>query len=116
MKKFRASDSPLGERSLRGGSFTDGQTEASKLFFSSEGEGVKFGVWDCDPGKFGSHRKFDSEISYIISGTARVVDDETGDYLDVSEGDVLFIPLGWKGTWEISEPLRKFYISKKETS
>lgn len=116
MEKFRASDLPLGERSLRGGSLTDGQTEASKLFFSSEEDGFKFGVWDCDPGKFGSHRQSDSEISYIISGLARVVDDETGETLDVTGGDVLFLPLGWKGTWEIKESLRKFYISKKNIS
>lgn len=114
MKKFRASDLPLGERNLRVGSFTDGQTEASKLFLSSEEDGIKFGVWDCDPGKFDSHRKADSEISYIISGSAKVVDDKTGEFVDVSEGDVLFLPLGWKGTWEINEPLRKFYIAKKK--
>lgn len=67
------------------------------------------GVWECTPGSWSVTDRQDTETSVIVSGRARVTDAD-GTAHDLGPGDVLVLPLGWSGTWEILEPTRKVYI------
>lgn len=48
------------------------------------------------------------EYCEIISGTA-VLRDEAGGEKTLRPGDRFIIPAGFKGTWEVVEPCRKYY-------
>jgi uncharacterized cupin superfamily protein len=67
------------------------------------------GVWGCTPGSWTVTDRQDTETSIIVAGRARVTDAD-GTPHDLGPGDVLVLPLGWSGTWEILEPTRKVYI------
>jgi len=113
MKKYSIDEMDLGEKTPRSNSSTEGQLNASKGIISLNNEKLRIGVWECTQGTFGSHRETDDEVSYIISGSAEITDNDTKEKLKVQAGDILILPIGWKGDWEIIEPIRKIYISHK---
>ena len=67
------------------------------------------GVWECTPGAWTVTDRRDTEISIIVSGRARITDAD-GTARELGPGDVLVLPLGWSGSWEILEPTRKIYV------
>ncbi|MFI7913241.1 cupin domain-containing protein, partial [Acinetobacter baumannii] len=46
---------------------------------------------------------------YIISGKATLTDDKTGEAISVSEGDLIILPVGWTGRWDVTETVRKIF-------
>jgi uncharacterized cupin superfamily protein len=67
------------------------------------------GIWACTPGSWTVTDRADTEISVIVSGRARIHDAD-GTTRELTGGDVLVLPLGWSGRWEILEPTRKIYV------
>ena len=99
-----ASLEPWGQRP---GATGEAATSGWKLL-DQEGQPA-VGVWECTPGSWTVTDRRDTETSVIVSGRARVTDAD-GTAHDLGAGDVLVLPLGWSGTWEILEPTRKVYI------
>jgi uncharacterized cupin superfamily protein len=65
------------------------------------------GIWECTPGP--SHWTLETnEVIHLVAGRMTVTPDG-GDALDLGTGDVAVFPLGWSGTWEIHETVRKVY-------
>ena len=65
------------------------------------------GIWQCTPGP--SHWVLDTnEVIYLVSGRMTVTPDG-GEPREIGVGDVAVFPLGWSGTWEIHETVRKVY-------
>ena len=48
------------------------------------------------------------EVIHLVAGRMTVTPDG-GEATEISAGDVAVFPLGWSGTWEIHETVRKVY-------
>lgn len=67
------------------------------------------GVWECQPGGWPVVDRPDTEFTYIISGRAVLTDDASGEEVLVTGGDLIILPPGWSGRWDVIETVRKVY-------
>ena len=67
------------------------------------------GVWECDPGGWPVVDRPDTEFTYILSGKALLTDENSGQVIEISSGDLVILPPDWTGRWDILEPVRKVY-------
>lgn len=78
-------------------------------FTNASGE-VSAGVWACERGSwriaFGPSK---DEYFYVLEGRCRVID-EDGQAAEAGPGDAMVIPAGFKGVFEVVEPVRKHYV------
>ena len=88
---------------------SDDHNEVNHFFFAAADESILSGVWESAPCK----EEFESypvhEMMTIISGSVTVTNAD-GQSETFTSGDTFFIPKGTKGTWHITETLRKFYM------
>jgi uncharacterized cupin superfamily protein len=77
-----------------------------------EADGFQVGVWECTPGGWVIENRPDSETVRILKGRARLTN-AAGDAVELQAGDVLVLPKGWSGRWDILETVRKFYATAK---
>ena len=103
-------DTKLSDFSVKPTSITDGQVEAFKeLWISADGK-IKAGVWECSEGQFTADRTKIAEYCHIISGSALVENEDDNTRREIKSGDLLILPVGWKGKWTIITHMRKLYI------
>jgi len=88
-----------------------GEPVMSGLIFH-ESDGFQVGVWECTPGGWAIENRPDSETVRILAGRARLTNAD-GSSVELSVGDVLVLPKGWSGRWDILETVRKFYATAK---
>jgi uncharacterized protein len=82
-------------------------TTSGTTLWSGEGD-QEAGVWACTPGP--SRWKLETnEFVHILSGRMTVTPDD-GEPRDIGPGDAAVFPVGWTGTWQIHEPIRKLYV------
>ncbi|MFR0687809.1 cupin domain-containing protein [Enterobacterales bacterium AE_CKDN230030158-1A_HGKHYDSX7] len=67
------------------------------------------GVWECQPGGWPVLNRPDTEFTYILCGRAVLTDDASGEQVEVSGGDLIILPPGWTGRWDVLETVRKVY-------
>ncbi len=67
------------------------------------------GIWECQPGGWPVVNRPDTEFTYILSGRARLTDDATGTVTEITGGDLVILPPGWSGRWDVIETVRKVY-------
>ncbi|MFJ4444710.1 cupin domain-containing protein [Pseudomonas sp. NPDC089422] len=67
------------------------------------------GVWECQPGGWPVIDRPDTEFTYIISGRALLTDDQSKEAVEVTGGDLIILPPGWTGRWDVIETVRKVY-------
>ncbi len=67
------------------------------------------GIWECQPGGWPVVDRPDTEFTYILSGRANLTDDASGEVVEIGAGDLVILPPGWTGRWDIIEPVRKVY-------
>lgn len=67
------------------------------------------GVWKSVEGGWPVVDRPDTEVAFILDGRARITN-EDGTTIEVSKGDLLVLPPGWTGRWDVLEPLRKVYV------
>ncbi|MCP1625990.1 cupin domain-containing protein [Pseudomonas nitroreducens] len=67
------------------------------------------GVWECQPGGWPVVNRPDTEFTYILSGRAVLTDDASGEQVEVGGGDLIILPPGWTGRWDVLETVRKVY-------
>ena len=84
--------------------------DASDNAFSVAASNVDLGFWECSPGSFATSRIGVNEVVLILEGSGTLVS-ESGDRVDHKVGDLVLIPDGWKGVWEIHEQFRKYYAT-----
>ncbi len=66
------------------------------------------GIWECTPGP--SHWSLETnEFVHVIAGRMTVTEDG-GSPVELGVGDTVVFPLGWNGTWDIHETIRKLYV------
>ena len=102
-------DIDLGASAPKPTSVEGEQREAAKTLYSSGDGLLEVGVWECTPGLFTADRTTSSETCHIISGRVEMKT-STGEKRELGPGDLLVLPLGWKGEWRILETTRKLYL------
>jgi uncharacterized cupin superfamily protein len=80
---------------------------SGRIFY--EGNGVQIGVWECTPGGWAIKDRPDHETVQILAGRA-ILTNADGSSSELSAGDVLTLPKGWSGRWDIVETVRKLYF------
>ncbi len=66
------------------------------------------GTWECEPGTL----KLDmgvTEFCHLLKGHW-ILTSESGQVTEIKAGDSWVFPLGWKGTAEVVETVRKVYL------
>lgn len=101
---------PLEDFAPKPTSLTEGQTEASSLLWESLDGSTKIGIWECTPGHFTADRTAAGEYCHIIAGHASVTNADGSGTREVGPGDLLVLPQGWTGRWEVHEHLRKLFV------
>lgn len=86
----------------------NGDPQIALLELDTSGNG-RAGVWECDPGGWPIPERADSELSMILEGSVTVTDDATGEIHRLGAGDVIFMPVGWSGRWDVTEHVRKVF-------
>ena len=71
---------------------------------------VEVGVWECTPGGWAIVRRGNTETVHILPGPATITDVD-GTVRELRPGVTLVLPLGWSGRWDITETLRKLYVT-----
>ncbi|MYM24253.1 DUF861 domain-containing protein [Duganella sp. FT135W] len=98
-------DHPREERRLDG----NPKRTSWNHFTSASGE-VIAGIWACERGSwriaFGPNL---DEYFYVLEGRCRVID-EDGYAAEGGPGDAMVIPAGFKGVFEVVEPIKKHYV------
>ena len=85
----------------------EAMTTSGTTIWSGEGD-QEAGVWECTPGP--SRWKLEtSEFVHILAGRMTVTPDG-GEPTEIGPGDTAVFPVGWAGTWQIHEPIRKVYV------
>ena len=87
---------------------TGPEMTTSGITIWSDESGSETGIWQCTAGP--SHWTLETnEFVNILSGSMTVTPDG-GDPVEIGPGDTVLFPIGWSGTWEIHETLRKLYV------
>jgi uncharacterized cupin superfamily protein len=83
-------------------------TFVTQVAYQSADEAVAAGVWSCSVGAW--RIEYD-ELEYcrILSGRGALVS-EDGRRFAIMAGDAFLIPPGFKGVWEVSEPMKKQFV------
>ena len=68
------------------------------------------GIWECQPGGWSIDNRPDTEVAFFLAGQARITDGETGKSYTVSAGDLVVLPRGWSGRWDVIAPVRKVFV------
>ena len=68
------------------------------------------GVWECDAGTFTADRAEMAEVCTILSGRAVIATEGSSDRHEVGPGSLFVLPRGWRGTWVVTERIRKTYV------
>lgn len=78
-------------------------------FANVSGE-LSCGIWACEVGawriEFSPHK---DEFFCVIEGLVRLVD-QAGEVVEIGAGDAAVIPAGFKGVFEVVQPVRKYYV------
>ncbi|BAU33529.1 cupin domain-containing protein [Microcella alkaliphila] len=77
--------------------------------FSGKASSLDVGIWETDPGRSRWEFTDSGEVIYVISGRMTVTEDGK-DAQQIEPGDLVIFPVGWKGFWEVTEPLKKVYV------
>ncbi len=74
----------------------------------ADGAGSETGIWQCTAGP--SYWTLETnEFVNVLSGSMTVTADG-GEPIDLGPGDTALFPVGWRGSWQIHETLRKLYV------
>jgi uncharacterized cupin superfamily protein len=92
----------------RRASATAGDPQESVRELYNDGT-VQMGLWECTPGTFATAKDGITESAQILSG-AGVLRGDDGIETEVRAGEIVTTPDGWRGTWTITETMRKVYV------
>ena len=98
----------LGAHGPKPTSITDGQTEAARVLWQAEGGRIDTGLWEATAGTFTATRDGYTEICTLLSGRVTITG-EGEEPVTYGPGDIIVMPSGWSGEWEVHETVRKHY-------
>ena len=77
--------------------------------FTSDDSRILSGVWEAEPGLSRWEFLDRGEAIHVLDGRM-VVTEDGGEPVTVAAGTSAIFPIGWQGTWEIQERIRKFFV------
>jgi uncharacterized cupin superfamily protein len=84
-----------------------------KIFWSKSDGSVTCGLWEVDAGRFSCTFDGEGEMVHVVKGTI-IAKSESGEVLELGEGDIYTFTPGWSGVWEMPTPMRKFFTTFTE--
>jgi uncharacterized cupin superfamily protein len=85
----------------------DPHTVTMNGYESDDGK-LLMGTWECTPGVWDVDYQ-DWEYCHFLQGRC-VLTPQGGEPIELKAGDVFIIEPGFKGTWEVLETVRKYYV------
>lgn len=108
-RSFEQSDAPVLTSYPNGWSVIEGDPACSNKRLYQNDELKRFsGVWQCTPGKFAVDYAV-WEYCHLIAGSA-VITHESGRQYHLKAGDSFLLEVGFRGEWEVLEPIEKHYV------
>lgn len=105
MKTEAEIDYPRPERLVSG----NPQRATWNHFTNASGE-VFMGIWSCEVGSWRIEMGMDEdEYFYVIEGAGAIIETD-GSRREFAVGDAVIIPAGFKGTFEVTKPMKKHYV------
>ncbi len=98
-------DYPRAERKLQGNPLRTTWNH----FTNSTGE-IYSGVWASEAGSWRIEFAPDEDEFFCVTEGRCRVTDEAGVVYEVAVGDSLVMPAGFKGVFEVLEPMKKYYV------
>lgn len=88
-----------------------GATIETKTYnlYSTDDDSLHAGTWETGTGESRWEFTDEGEVIYVLEGRMTVQEDG-GSSQEVGPGDLVVFPKGWKGTWNVTAPLRKVYV------
>lgn len=83
--------------------------QSLKNLYASASKELLSGTWSSEVGKWSVDYSQRHEFCYLIKGHI-VLADEDGIESTFKAGDAFVIPVGFKGSWEVVEPVTKHYV------
>jgi uncharacterized protein len=77
--------------------------------YAAESQKLLSGTWSSEVGKWSVDYSHRHEFCYLVRGHI-VLTDEGGEESTFKAGDAFVIPVGFKGSWEVIEPVTKYYV------
>ncbi|MBL4928464.1 cupin domain-containing protein [Fuscibacter oryzae] len=96
---------PAGQRKGRGAG--DPQLRVMPIDTGSSG---RIGLWECAPGGWPVIDRIDTEVCYTLSGRATLTDQDSGWAVEVAQGDLVILSVGWTCRWDVISPVTNIYV------
>lgn len=77
--------------------------------FTSDDSRILSGVWEAEPGLSRWEFTERGEAIHVLEGRM-VVTQDGAEPITLKAGTSAVFPIGWQGTWEIQERIRKFFV------
>ncbi|AWB88613.1 cupin domain-containing protein [Salinibacterium hongtaonis] len=84
----------------------------SRVDFATEDRRVVSGIWESETGLSRWEFLTRGEIIHVVEG-AMTVHEDGGEPQEIRAGDSAYFPIGWCGTWRVTERLRKVFVVYK---
>jgi uncharacterized cupin superfamily protein len=84
-----------------------------KVFWSKADGSVTCGLWEVDAGRFSCAFDGEGEMVHVVKG-AIIATADSGEVIELGEGDIYTFTPGWTGIWEMPQPMRKFFTTFTE--
>lgn len=98
-------DHPRPERLLRG----NPQRQTWNQYSNDSGE-VFAGIWHCEAGAWRIEMSATEDEMFVVTQGRCRLTDEQGQAVEAGPGESLVIPAGFKGTFDVLEPMQKLYM------
>lgn len=79
-------------------------------YFNHSSGDFKAGIWDCTAGSW-EHNHPKLEFCYIVEGSVKIVEEESGITHVYNAGDSFVVPRGTRVTWIVEEYAKKIFVS-----
>lgn len=80
--------------------------------YADAGQKLLSGTWSSEVGKWVIDYSQRHEFCYLVEGHI-VLTNSDGEETEFKQGDAFVIPVGFKGSWEVLEPVTKYYVIYK---
>ncbi|WP_247894213.1 cupin domain-containing protein [Azospirillum sp. B510] len=104
----RIADDEVGKPAVFGAILSGQPMEINRNLFQGDLGRFRSGVWQCTPGLVRMTDWPYHEFCLLLSGRV-IITPQGGAPREYKAGDALVLPMGFTGTWEILETVRKYY-------
>lgn len=112
IERGRIADDETGKPAVFGAVLSGDPREIHRNLYDGDDGRFASGVWQCTPGLVAMKDWPYEEFCVLLSGRV-VITPEGSVAQEYRTGDALVLPMGFTGTWDIKETVRKYYAVQK---